>query len=121
MYLYSMSLLFILQGNIGSKEYPENSDILVNCSSLVDNIYKLSWQICINDQIYTLCSRFYDQNTCSGTADRFKGRINSVNAGTIQVTKMKKDENGVLQCYKGIESKTIKLQKILIIGNNYDK
>ena len=110
-------LKIFLEGDIGTQEYPENSEVVVDCSSFVDN-YKLAWQICINGHIYNLCSRFRDQTTCSGTADKFSGRINYVNAGTIKVTNMKRDEDGVLQCYKSAPTQnTNNLQKIWIIGN----
>ena len=98
-----------------SQEYPEKYSVLVNCSAVLkDNDYEVNWEICIDGDIKIFCSRFGDEKTCS--SGQFAGRIKYVDAATIEVLNMVKEENGVTSCYVRNEPR-VYLQNVQFIGN----
>ena len=111
---------FVVLGNPPKQEYPEYSSILVNCSATVSGDLPLRWGICINGSEQVLCARAPSNPSCEGSINpNFYGRVNAVDATTIRVINMTKEDSGDVSCYRGFDYKRIYLFTAEIIGNHF--
>ena len=111
--------MFVILGNPPRQKYPEYSSILVNCSASVYGDLQLRWEICLDRSEKILCARAPSNPSCEGSISTdFYGRVYTVDATTIRVINMTKEDSGVVSCYRGFDQQRIYLFTADIIGNH---